>query len=91
MEATLIAVAVLWGALAGTLLPRAAYRFSVEPEEPWRDACPAGHALTGPGRGWLGSTRCAACAAAVPVFRGARSTDRPRTNGRAAGPATPPP
>ncbi|MEV8230787.1 A24 family peptidase [Streptomyces sp. NPDC079167] len=66
MEATLIAVAALWGAAAGLLLPRAAYRFSVEPEEPWRDACPAGHALTGPARGWLGPTRCAACAVAVP-------------------------
>ncbi|MGW3801172.1 prepilin peptidase, partial [Streptomyces clavifer] len=70
MDATLIAVAALWGAVTGLLLPRAAYRFSVEPEEPWRDACPAGHALTGPGRGWLGSTRCAACAADVPALRG---------------------
>ncbi|WP_406392468.1 prepilin peptidase [Streptomyces sp. NBC_00887] len=66
MDATLIAVAALWGATTGLLLPRAAYRFSVEPEEPWRVECPAGHALTGPGRGWLGSTRCATCAVAVP-------------------------
>ncbi|MEU5717881.1 A24 family peptidase [Streptomyces sp. NPDC020403] len=66
MDATLTAVAVLWGAATGLLLPRAAYRFSVQPEEPWRDACPAGHTLTGPGGGWLGSTRCAACAVAVP-------------------------
>ncbi|NED82764.1 prepilin peptidase, partial [Streptomyces sp. SID11233] len=64
MYATLIAVAALWGAATGLLVPRAAYRFSVEPEDAWRDACPAGHALTGPGRGWLGSARCAACAAA---------------------------
>ncbi|MEV0023561.1 A24 family peptidase [Streptomyces atroolivaceus] len=70
MDATLIAVAALWGAAAGLLLPRAAYRFSVEPEEPWRDACPAGHALTGPARGWLGSTRCAACAVTVPSLPG---------------------
>ncbi|MEV6263269.1 A24 family peptidase [Streptomyces sp. NPDC051784] len=71
MDATLIAVAALWGAATGLLLPRAAYRFSVEPEEPWRDACPDGHALTGPARGWLGSTRCPACAVAVPaVARG---------------------
>ncbi|MEU9063181.1 A24 family peptidase [Streptomyces sp. NPDC048430] len=70
MDATLIAVAALWGAAAGLLLPRAAYRFSVEPEEPWRDACPAGHTLTGPARGWLGSTRCAACAVAVPALPG---------------------
>ncbi|MGP3754709.1 prepilin peptidase [Streptomyces sp. IBSNAI001] len=66
MDATLIAVAALWGAAAGLLLPRAAYRFSVEPEEPWRDACPAGHALTGPAGGWLGPARCAECAVAVP-------------------------
>ena len=70
MDATLIAAAALWGAVAGLLVPRAAYRFSVEPEEPWRDACPAGHALTGPVRGWLGSTRCAACAVAVPSLPG---------------------
>nr|WP_026245360.1 A24 family peptidase [Streptomyces sp. SID8379] len=37
------AVAALWGAATGALLPRAAYRLSVEPEEPWREA-----------RGWLG-------------------------------------
>ncbi|MFF2007964.1 prepilin peptidase [Streptomyces sp. NPDC058195] len=69
MDAMLTVLAALWGAVAGLLVPRAAYRFSVEPEEPWRDACPAGHALTGAARGWLGSTRCAACATApaVPV------------------------
>ncbi|MFF1464856.1 prepilin peptidase [Streptomyces sp. NPDC058330] len=70
MDATLIAVAVLWGAATGLLLPRVAYRFSVEPEEPWREACPAGHALTGPGRGWLGTVTCAGCAAPVPAPRG---------------------
>lgn len=58
----LIGVAALWGAATGLLVPRAAYRFSVEPDVAWRDACPAGHALTGPGRGWLGSTRCTTCA-----------------------------
>ncbi|MET8174219.1 A24 family peptidase [Streptomyces clavifer] len=86
MDATLIAVAALWGAVTGLLLPRAAYRFSVEPEEPWRDACPAGHALTGPGRGWLGSTRCAACAADVPALRGSGgpgpAADGPPETGR---------
>ncbi|MGW1406323.1 prepilin peptidase [Streptomyces sp. NPDC002403] len=66
MEAMLTVLAALWGAAAGLLVPRAAYRFSVEPEDPWRDACPEGHALTGAARGWLGSTRCASCAA-VPV------------------------
>lgn len=68
--AILIGVAALWGAATGLLVPRAAYRFSVEPEDVWRDACPAGHALTGPGRGWFGSTRCTTCAevgAAVAV------------------------
>lgn len=68
MDATLIAVAGFWGAVTGLLLPRAAYRFSVEPEEPWRDACPAGHALTGPGRGWIGPAVCASCA--VPARPG---------------------
>ncbi|MFK4223743.1 prepilin peptidase [Streptomyces sp. NPDC019890] len=73
MYATLIAVAVLWGAAAGLLVPRAAYRLSVEPGEAWRDACPAGHPFTGPAGGWLGGSSCAACAVpavcatAVPV------------------------
>ncbi|GGV79931.1 prepilin peptidase [Streptomyces gelaticus] len=66
VDAMLTVLAALWGAAAGLLVPRAAYRFSVEPENPWRDACPEGHALTGAARGWLGSTRCAQCAA-VPV------------------------
>ncbi len=65
--ATLIAVAALWGAAAGLLVPRAAYRLSVEPDAPWRDSCPAGHAFTGPVRGWLGGARCADCAAVVPT------------------------
>ncbi|MEU9762752.1 A24 family peptidase [Streptomyces sp. NPDC047987] len=63
----LTVLAALWGAASGLLVPRAAYRFSVEPEEAWRDTCPAGHALTGALGGWLGSARCAACAAPVPV------------------------
>ncbi|MGW7788082.1 prepilin peptidase [Streptomyces tricolor] len=52
-------VAAVWGALAGTLLPRAAYRFAVPSGEPWRDHCPAGHH---PVRGWLGGARCGRCA-----------------------------
>ncbi|WP_328670012.1 A24 family peptidase [Streptomyces sp. NBC_00322] len=67
MYATLIAVAALWGAGAGLLLPRAAYRLSVEPEEAWRDACAEGHPFTGPARGWIGGARCVACATAVPA------------------------
>ncbi|MFG3392293.1 prepilin peptidase [Streptomyces parvus] len=62
MDAALLALAAVWGAATGLLIPRAAYRFAVEPEEPWRTACPAGHPLTGPARGWLGLARCAACA-----------------------------
>ncbi|MFE5631446.1 prepilin peptidase [Streptomyces sp. NPDC056543] len=65
MLVTLIAVAALWGAATGLLVPRAAYRLSVEPEEPWRDTCGAGHAWVGPARGWLGAPACAACAACV--------------------------
>ncbi|MEU8695113.1 A24 family peptidase [Streptomyces sp. NPDC048665] len=52
-----IAAAVLWGAVAGALLPRAACRFAVPAGEGWRDRCPEGHAL----RGWLGPARCAEC------------------------------
>ncbi|KUF17571.1 prepilin peptidase [Streptomyces silvensis] len=52
MQQTLIVIgATLWGAATGFLLPRAAYRFSVPPEQPWRDRCPSGeHQL----KGWLG-------------------------------------
>ncbi|MFE3149995.1 prepilin peptidase [Streptomyces sp. NPDC059218] len=89
MDAMLTVLAALWGAAAGLLVPRAAYRFSVEPEDPWRDACPEGHALTGAGRGWLGSTRCARCAAVpVPATAGAEpeepgeAADRPRPAAR---------
>ncbi|MFD5201724.1 prepilin peptidase [Streptomyces sp. NPDC058375] len=63
MDAALLALAAVWGAVTGLLIPRAAYRFAVEPEEPWRTACPAGHPLTGPVRGWLGPARCAPCTA----------------------------
>lgn len=53
------AAAALWGAGTGALIPRAAYRLSVPPDEPWRTACPAGHPFTGAGNGWLGRPRCA--------------------------------
>ncbi|MEU2064148.1 prepilin peptidase, partial [Streptomyces sp. NPDC013455] len=53
----LVLVAAVWGALAGTLLPRAAYRFAVPYGEPWRSRCPGGH----PVRGWLGGARCGDC------------------------------
>ncbi|MFJ3309107.1 prepilin peptidase [Streptomyces sp. NPDC086549] len=54
----LIAAAALWGAAAGTLLPRAAYRFSAPEGEEWRTLCPGGH----PVRGWIGRGRCPECA-----------------------------
>ncbi|MEU1291820.1 A24 family peptidase [Streptomyces sp. NPDC005840] len=57
----LIAAAVLWGAAAGALLPRAVYRFSAPAGEPWHTACPRGHAVGG----WLGPARCGPCARAV--------------------------
>ncbi|MFD7286011.1 prepilin peptidase [Streptomyces sp. NPDC059863] len=66
MYATLIVVAVLWGAATGLLLPRAAYRLSVEPEDPWRDSCPAGHPITGSAGGWLGVATCTSCGVAEP-------------------------
>ncbi|MFJ1600543.1 prepilin peptidase [Streptomyces sp. NPDC088261] len=61
MYATLIAAAALWGAATGLLVPRAAYRLSVGPEDAWRADCPAGHPITGPAGGWLGAPRCARC------------------------------
>ncbi|MEV8415472.1 A24 family peptidase [Streptomyces niveus] len=67
MYATLIVVAVLWGSATGLLLPRAAYRLSVEPEAVYRDSCEAGHPITGPANGWLGTAGCATCAAAGVV------------------------
>ncbi|MGA4840271.1 prepilin peptidase [Streptomyces sp. G45] len=52
----LTAVGALWGAATGLFLPRAAYRLSVPPEEPWAARCPSGaHEVTG----WLGRARCA--------------------------------
>ncbi len=87
VDATLIALAALWGAATGLLVPRAAYRLSVEPEEAWRDACPQGHALSGPARGWLGGTRCRACASTVPAATAPPHTASPHT----APPRTTPP
>ncbi|BFO14321.1 hypothetical protein SHKM778_07090 [Streptomyces sp. KM77-8] len=58
LDVLLIGVCALWGASAGRVLPRAAYRFSVPAGEEWRTACPAGH----PVGGWLGPARCRACA-----------------------------
>lgn len=46
--------AAVWGVGVGLLVPRAAYRLCVEPEQPWRDRCPEGHPIDG----WLGRARC---------------------------------
>ena len=60
----LIAVAALWGAAAGALLPRAAYRFSAPSGEDWREQCPGGHPLGG----WIGRARCARCGREEAVY-----------------------
>ncbi|MFC9188879.1 prepilin peptidase [Streptomyces cyaneofuscatus] len=66
MDLVLLAVAAVWGGATGLLIPRAAYRFAVQPEEPWRTACPAGHTFTGPFGGWWGPARCTPCASRAP-------------------------
>ncbi|MFD9846732.1 prepilin peptidase [Streptomyces parvus] len=99
MDAVLLALAAVWGAATGLLIPRAAYRFAVEPEEPWHTACPAGHPLTGPARGWLGPARCAACAThADPATHGDPAAPvpkapapEPQASPAPAAPAPPPP
>jgi leader peptidase (prepilin peptidase)/N-methyltransferase len=58
LDVWLTALAAGWGAAVGLLVPRAAYRLAVEPDEPWRDHCPDGHVITGAARGWLGPARC---------------------------------
>ncbi|MFG2228588.1 prepilin peptidase [Streptomyces sp. NPDC048723] len=69
MGAALIVLAAGYGATAGWLLPRAAYRFSVEPGEPWRGRCPRGHRV----RGWLGPARCQVPAGTAPHPYGRRA------------------
>ncbi|MBC2868268.1 prepilin peptidase [Streptomyces mexicanus] len=58
MRVLLIALALLWGAGAGLLVPRAVHRFAVEAGEPWRAECPGGHPITGAFGGWVGRARC---------------------------------
>ncbi|MDT0377897.1 A24 family peptidase [Streptomyces sp. DSM 42041] len=60
-EGLRVLVAAGYGAGAGALLPRPAYRLSVEPGEAWRGRCPDGHPLRGRGGGWLGRARCGVC------------------------------
>ncbi|MGW1062975.1 prepilin peptidase [Streptomyces aureus] len=57
LDRWLVVGAVLWGAAAGLLVPRPAYRFAVDPGEPWRDTCPEGRPITGAAGGWLGLAR----------------------------------
>ncbi|MFG2877820.1 prepilin peptidase [Streptomyces sp. NPDC048337] len=54
MGVVLIVLAAGYGAVGGWLIPRALYRFSVQPDEGWREYCPEGHRLAG----WLGPARC---------------------------------
>ncbi|KOU13582.1 MULTISPECIES: A24 family peptidase [Streptomyces] len=66
MGVVVIVLAAGYGAAAGLLLPRAAYRLSVDPGDPWREHCPQGHRL----RGWVGPARCRP-PGAEPAGRGA--------------------
>lgn len=84
MYAALIVIAALWGAATGLLLPRAAYRMSVAPDDPWHDCCPAGHPFTGTARGWLGGPVCAACAGTETRVLGPTSPPRRRGAARTA-------
>lgn len=66
MGLPLTILAAGYGVTGGLLLPRAAYRLSVEPERPWRDRCPEDHPLPG----WVGLARCPAGAGGpVPARR----------------------
>lgn len=71
----LVIAAALWGAAAGALLPRAAYRFSAPSGEPWRERCPGGHAL----EGWLGRASCPRCAEGAEGAEYAAAGYGPRT------------
>ncbi|MFE1105130.1 prepilin peptidase [Streptomyces rochei] len=59
LDLLVVLVAVVWGAVTGALLPRAAYRFSAPSGEAWRDRCPKDHEVPG----WLGRARCGQCPA----------------------------
>ncbi|MDT0265394.1 A24 family peptidase [Streptomyces sp. DSM 44915] len=70
MSSLLILIAGCLGALAGPLLVRPGYRLAVEPEQPWRADCPAGHPLGRRVAGWVGPGRCPACRAGGGVGYG---------------------
>lgn len=66
-------LAVVYGGLVAEVLPRAAHRLGVEPEQPWRTACPDGHPLPPGARGWVGRGRCRDCGASYgPALRTVR-------------------
>ncbi|AWN24835.1 A24 family peptidase [Streptomyces sp. NEAU-S7GS2] len=59
MHPVLILLAAAFGAGTGLLVPRAAFRLAVPPNQPWRTECPTGHGLPrGLARGWLGLAIC---------------------------------
>ncbi|MFI6929821.1 prepilin peptidase [Streptomyces sp. NPDC050287] len=90
MTGLLIAVAALWGAATGMLVPRAAYRFSVPEEENWRERCPVGHPLRGPARGWIGRARCGQCRTGDAYGPGTpNGGSGPRRSKGSSGPRTP--
>lgn len=72
----LILVGALWGAWSGLLLPRAAHRLSVDPEEPWNGQCPDGHPIKGTLNGWLGRAQCTD----ITVTSGSYGPTPPPTN-----------
>jgi leader peptidase (prepilin peptidase) / N-methyltransferase len=63
VNAFVLVAAVLYGGLVAPLLPRAVYRLCVEPDQPWRTACPNGHPLPDGLSGWAGPGTCPACKA----------------------------
>ncbi|WP_432148892.1 prepilin peptidase [Streptomyces sp. bgisy029] len=89
MDLALLAVAAVWGGVTGLLIPRAAYRFAVDPEKPWHTTCPAGHPLTGPLAGWLGPARCTSCGPGpqASVRHGGEEPGPVRHGGEEPGPA----
>ncbi|MFH7593693.1 prepilin peptidase [Streptomyces racemochromogenes] len=81
MGAVVIVLAVAYGAAVGAGLPRAAYRLSVEPGEPWRAHHPDGRPVAGwfgaAGEGggsgrWPPAAVCAAVCGALAGAAGAR-------------------
>lgn len=55
-----------YGAVAGLLVPRPAYRLAVEAGEARRARCPCGRPVAGPLWGWVGLGRCRDCGAYGP-------------------------